>query len=251
MKSIFRNETKKHYAGEKYAGIPKCVFILLILLTFFTFPIVAQNSILYHAFEQTASDYMITKWNIPKDSLSAYKWYVEETVNNDGRVIQLRFLENGNPCKERLCYLADVVKYEYPDNFHIIESEFECDGITPNGRECEENYKTIYTLDSKTHITHIEIVDFIDKDSILKTGQYSGVDNKNMKIEINNLEKQNRSSDIKDASINYYSNSFAKYNGKYPINKKQGKYWKKNTQKEEGYNKIEMDEILKCIKHNN
>jgi len=253
MEDIFKNKTKKHSTRVKHSGISKSVFILFIFLSFITFPMLAQNRILYHAYEQTASDYVITKWNISKNSLSAYKWYVEETVNQDGRVVQLRFLENGNPCHFSLCYLSNIIKYEYPDSLHIIETEYECDGITPvNALYCEVNYKTIYTLDS-LHIINVEIEYFIDKKGALKSGEYSSIDNADMKTEIDYFERHKKSLNIDKEFpvINYYSQSFAKYNGKYPINQKQEMYWIKNANNEGGNNKIEMNEILKSIKRKN
>jgi len=250
MIGVIYNEAKER---KSFMDEYRYTCLLFVVFIFSIFPLLAQNKILYHAYEPNASDYMITRWNIQKDSLSGYKWYVEETVNQDGRVVQLRFLENGNPCHFTLCYLSNIIKYEYPDSFHIIQTEYECDGITPvNALECEVNYKTIYTLDS-LHIVNVEIEYFIDKKAALKDSeQYSSIDDDNIKTEINYFEQHKKKLDIGNdyTCISYYSNSFAKYNGKYPINQKQENYWMTKAENDEVYDKIQQDEIIRCVRNN-
>lgn len=242
------NISSMHSGNDLYNQVTIMIFFILSTLS-----LSAQNKILYHAYSPTSSDYMITKWNISRDSFSQYQFYVEETVNNKGQVIQLRFLENGIPCKDNLCYLADIVRFEYPNPSQIIETEYECDGINPmNALFCEVNYKTIYAIDNKCNILNAEIEYFIDKEAAIKAGIYSGINDEGIKIELDSFEEEKKNINLEEnyASIRYYSKSFAKYNGKYPIHKKHEEYWINKAEKEDWYDRVETDEVIKCIKNN-
>ena len=242
------NISSMHSGNDLYTQAMIIIFFILCTLS-----LSAQNKILYHAYSPTSSDYMITKWNISRDSLSQYQFYVEETVNNKGLVALLRFLKNGDPCKDNLCYLADIVRFEYPNPSQIIETEYECDGTSPmNGLFCEVNYKTIYTIDQNYNIINAEIEYYINEEAAIKAGVYSSKNDKNLKIELDYFEEEKKNINLEEnyANIRYYPKSFAKYNGKYPIHKKHEEYWINKAEKEDWYDKVETDEVIKCIKNN-
>lgn len=128
-----------------------------IVIFFFIFALsllAKQNVNLYHSYELTASDYKIIRWNIPKDSLHYFDEYIEETVDKNGRVIELKFLKNGKFTKDRLCYLPDIVRFEYPSNNIIIVKEYNADGTKLEDEDCPytDNYKTIYKLDNNKNL---------------------------------------------------------------------------------------------------
>src|SRR6266446_7554698 len=100
----------------------------ILTIVFFLSPsILFCQKVSYHQFEPTASDYKIIRWNIPKDSLKFFQWYVEEQTDNKGRVVELQFLENGDWLRRRLCYLPDFVTYQYPDKKTIVECLYNSD----------------------------------------------------------------------------------------------------------------------------
>lgn len=172
----------------------------------------------YHEYRQTASDFEIVRWNIPKDSLANFNMYVAEIADGRGRVTELRFLENGGLSKERLCYLPDMVKYEYPTDNIIVETLYNADGSKMIGLECEVYYKTTYKLDENMFILKAQIEYFADS-AYMKQNGFSDED---IKTEMDFVKAS-----IFDPTTNadaakfvrFYLKSYSKLNRKFPVSK--------------------------------
>lgn len=192
----------------------KNIYLIAILSTLTS--VCSCQPKLYHEYYQTASDYQIKRWNIPKDSLIFFKNYVEELTDKKGRVTELRFLENGKLEKGRLCYLPDIVKYSYPNNNTIIEMLFNADGSKMNGLECEVFYKTVYKLDKKLFITSAQIEYYIDTTKIKE----NGISDSDIKIEMDFIKKNvSDSLTNSDAAkfVQFYLKSYSKFNRHFPV----------------------------------
>ena len=101
------------------------------------------NRVLIHAYSPTTSSWNIEKWNIDDNSKEIYT--LKETIDNEGRVVKLEFLENGKLIDDPLCYLANKVEYHYDENI-VTETLYHFDEELL-ATECEMHYKTIYHLD--------------------------------------------------------------------------------------------------------
>lgn len=192
---------------------------ILTLVFFFTPFFLFCQKIAYHQYEPTVSDYRIVRWNIPKDSLKFFRRYVEEQTDEKGRVVELRFLENGDWLKDRLCYLPDFVTYQYPDNKTIVECLYNSDSSKMNGLECEVEYKTVYTIDGNYNITKARREYFADTSEMIENGFSS----RDINIEMTFLKKDiSDSITLSDATgfVVYYLKSFSKLNRQFPVSKK-------------------------------
>lgn len=185
----------------------------------------------FHEYYQTSSDYKIVRWNIPKDSLSFFKRYVEELTDSKGRVIELRFLENGGFSNGRLCYLPDIVKYSYPNKNTIIETLYNADGSKMNGLECEVYYKTTYKLNNNKFIESAQIEYFIDTINIKR----AGISDSDIEIEMNFM-KRNISDSLTNSDaakfVQFYLKSHSKLNRQFPVSKKFIYDWTENDTEE-------------------
>ena len=165
-----------------------------------------QDIVLFHSYHQTASRWDIEEWNI--QDTTEFSYVLKETIDNEGRVKQLEFLEKGK-LSGHLCYLANRVTFEYEKN-KIIETLYSGDEELL-ATDCEMHYKTIYHLDIEKYIVKIECYAKYD---------FSGLDS----MEIKQWRKwvPEYSVQIADSSIlqvDYYYYSFAKLNGVYPVSK--------------------------------
>jgi hypothetical protein len=180
-----------------------CTTYFLLILIFLSCNKTTEK-VLIHECGETSSSYNLIKWNISdKDNRLALR----ETVDRKGRVIKLEYLVNYNG--GYLCYLPDVVEYEYEKN-KIIEKLFK-NGNEMEATECEMPYKTIYFL-NKNYIEKVE--NFFKFDTI----NFS-------KKEITEIKKyipEHRiliCNDTTNSEVEFYYHSYAKMNGIYPTNK--------------------------------
>lgn len=212
------------------------IMMQLILISLTNLSFCQTNK--YHEYYQTASDYKIVRWNIPKDSLTYFKRYVEELTDNKGRVVELRFLENGVLSKGRLCYLPDIVRYSYPNKNTIIETLYNADGSKMNGLECEVYYKTTYKLDKNNFINSAQIEYFVDSINIKR----EGITDKDIKVEMDFINK-NVSDSLTNSDVakfvQFYLKSHSKLNRQFPINNKFTYGWTEND--------IEEIDAKKCL----
>ena len=167
-----------------------------------------QERAIYHSYSPTASSWDIVEWNI--QDTSKVPWVLKETIDNQGRVIQLEFLKNGELIGDYLCYLANRVTFEYkPDR--IIETLFQ-DDQELLATDCEMYYKNIYFLDRDGFINKVESIakyDFSQIDST-EIAQWKGwVPEKVVRTDSVGINLQ----------VDYFYHSFAKMSGKYPVNR--------------------------------
>lgn len=171
-----------------------------------------QTTILYHEFEPTASDFRITKRNISKEVLPPY--YLVESVDSKGRVIELKFYDEEGVLSDNLCDLTPWIKYEYPNENTIIVHHFESDGSKQSVFECETWYKTTYTIDdSKTRILDSKIEYSFN---IQELANDLGWTVEQLKAEM----KSRYENQPKPSTISGYWKSVSKLNGKFPIREK-------------------------------
>ncbi len=191
-----------------------------------------EKHILYHEFDETSSDQHIKRWNISKDSLPTD--YVMETVDDKGKVIELKFYKNNSLKYDKLCYLSSWIKYEYPDDKTVIAYFLNSEGNEDADIECEMASKCTYTLsDDKKTISNTKSEYNLDKDFYLKNGWNE--DELNKTLEYLNSEQTNHK------LILYLDKSFSKMNGIFPVSKD-------FNIDDLMYNVTEKNEILKIIK---
>ena len=122
------------------------ITIILLTLTGLT---QGQNKVLYHSYSPTASSWDIIEWNV--SDTSDNKWLLKETLDSQGRVVELEFLKDGNLIDDPLCYLANRVIFEYNEN-QIIETLYHSNQQLL-ATDCEMHYRTIYHLDKNGFIS--------------------------------------------------------------------------------------------------
>jgi hypothetical protein len=167
-----------------------------------------QEKVLNHEFEPTASDFKIVKWNIEKNE--NFEYHLTETIDSKNRVTELKLYKNGKADFEHLCYLQTWIKYEYPNEFTIIQTNLNRNGIPEANIECELASKVIYHLsENKRKIIKTESEYKFDHKPYLKNGWKE----KEITETINELIANEETSEI----IDFYSKSFSKLNGIYPV----------------------------------
>ncbi|WKV11823.1 SH3 domain-containing protein [Marivirga harenae] len=164
---------------------------------------------IYHEFDRTASSFRTSKRDIGTSNLPQY--YFIETIDEQGRVIDLKFMENGRIINNHLCYLSPWMKFEYPNQTTIIQYNLNADGSKLSEIECEMWYKTTYTINEEQNkILNTEIEFSIDSTSLLN--DYGWTKDELYPI-LENLEDKNYNA----RTITGYLKSTAKLDGKFPI----------------------------------
>jgi hypothetical protein len=167
-----------------------------------------QEKNLSHQFRPTASDFKITKWNLKQNQISDY--YLNEKIDKQNRVKELKFYKNGKNDFNHLCYLQTWIKYEYPNDSTIIQTNLNNKGIPEANIECELASKVIYHLsEDKKRITKTESEYKFDKTPYLKNGWTEN--------EIVKLVKELKANEKTAYTIDFYSKSFSKLNGIFPV----------------------------------
>ena len=163
----------------------------------------------FHRFERTASSFKTSKRNISPSDLPMN--YFIETIDDQGRVTDIKFMENGKIIENRLCYLSPWIKYEYPDSKTIISYNLNYDGSKLSSIECDMWYKTVYTLDdSQTKILRTQIEYAIDTAQLIAYGWKED----ELQRAPEGLKKAEQPRPI---AIAGYMKSSAKLNGKFPV----------------------------------
>jgi len=101
-----------------------------------------QDSVIYHSYFETTSSYKIEEWNINSEKLP--KLYLEEKIDQKGRVTQLRFFSNGKVLNTTLCYLAPWYRFQYPNDSTIVVSNLNSLGEIGGDIECGTPSKTTF-----------------------------------------------------------------------------------------------------------
>jgi len=188
----------------------KRYFLILTLFLFlFNVSCIGQEKKYYHEFEPTASDFGITKWNIKQ--IDSVNYYVSERIDSENRVIELKFYENGKNNFSHLCYLQTWVKYEYPNDTTIIQLNLNDKGVPEANIECELPSKITYHLSA-------------DQKLILRTEYEYDFDHSHYKNIgwteefISKILLELKSQESNAFLIDFYSKSFEKLNGIFPVN---------------------------------
>ncbi|MFY0602015.1 MAG: hypothetical protein JXR03_20240 [Cyclobacteriaceae bacterium] len=190
---------------------------------------------LYHEFDRTASSFRTSRRNI--DTTNLPRHYFVETIDGRGRVIDIKFFENGSIIDDRLCYLSPWIKYECPNESTIIQYNLNANGTILSDIECETWYKTIYNLnDERTEIVNTEVLYLIDTAKYINTYGWP-------KEQLLNTLKELHSNPPKLRMINGYEKSVAKLNGLFPTSKEFDIkiYW---------YTGLEFEELKEAINRN-
>jgi hypothetical protein len=183
--------------------------ILTLFLFLLNVSCIRQKKKYYHEFEPTASEFRITKWNIKQ--IDSVNYYVSEQIDSENRVIELKFYENGKNNFSHLCYLQTWVKYEYPNDTTIIQLNLNNKNVPETNIECESPSKITYHLSA-------------DQKLILRTEyeydfDHSHYENIGWTEEfISKILSELKSQESSASLINFYSKSFEKLNGIFPVN---------------------------------
>tara|TARA_B110000908_G_C10036484_1_gene349785 strand:+ start:9 stop:698 length:690 start_codon:yes stop_codon:yes gene_type:complete len=190
-----------------------------------------QEKILNHEFEPTASDFRITKWNLKQTETTEY--YLTEKIDSQNRVTELKFYKNGKNNFDHLCYLQTWIKYEYPNDFTIIQTNLNNNGIAEANIECELASKVIYHLSqNKKIIVKTESEYKFDQEPYLKNGW--------TKKELLQTIKQLKENEQTSLMVDYFSKSSSKLNGIFPISSE-------FNLEEFYFSELEKDKILSGI----
>jgi len=189
-------------------------------------------NILYHSYNNSASDFHINKWNI--DSINLPARYVIEKVDQKGRVKELKFFKEKSLKYSILCYLNPWVKFDYPSERIIIAYFLNYKGEEDANIECGMPSKITYYLseDRKT---------IIDSKSEYNLNKEFYIKNGWDKTELENLLETLNSEKLNSQVVSYFSNSFNKMNGIYPTSKE-------FNIKDALLSDAEKNEILKSVK---
>jgi len=118
----------------------------ILFFLFIFLPMIAlgqtQDSVIYHSYFETTSSYKIEEWNINSEKLP--KLYLEEKIDQKGRVTQLRFFSNGKVLNTTLCYLAPWYRFQYPNDSTIVVSNLNSLGEIGGDVECGTPSKTTF-----------------------------------------------------------------------------------------------------------
>jgi hypothetical protein len=122
----------------------------------------------------------------------------------------LKFYKNGKNNFDHLCYLQTWIKYEYPNDFTIIQTNLNNNGIAEANIECELASKVIYHLSqNKKIIVKTESEYKFDQEPYLKNGW--------TKKELLQTIKQLKENEQTSLMVDYFSKSSSKLNGIFPI----------------------------------
>ena len=117
------------------------------LLSIFIFSIsFGQGIKYYHKFRISDSHIILTKWRVNPEEKG--NKYIIETVDDFGRVLELRFIYN-NSLLQSDCYNDAVIKFEYYKD-KIIQFNYSNDSTLSAGIECGSPAKIIYYLQNHT-----------------------------------------------------------------------------------------------------
>jgi len=102
----------------------------------------AQDMRLFHSLRMTDSEPVISAWNVDSSMVGPY--YVIESVDSKGRVVELRFMDN-KKLMEQSCYVTPIITYEYKEN-QIVQNSYMASEKLRTELECGDFQKTVYTL---------------------------------------------------------------------------------------------------------
>jgi hypothetical protein len=159
----------------------------------------------YHKWQPTASRPKLIKWNI--ELTTNTKNILKETIDSNGRVVELMFLQNNKIFDGFTAFEAPIIRYKYKDN-KIFETLYDEDLNPFYGLEAGVPTLTVYFLNKNN------IIDSCETEFYLPDFEFAYNDSITVMNSIREM-KNNKSCDL----IYLYFYSSAKYKGKMPKRK--------------------------------
>lgn len=135
--------------------------IILIFLFLLNLSGFGQNAKYYHKFQTSDSHIRLTDWRVDFEDRGVF--YIEETIDNQDRAIELRLFENDKLYNSD-CYDVSIIKFEYKKD-SIIQYNMLDDSVYSTGIECGDVSKVVYILENRNIVKSIN---FIFYDEYLK-----------------------------------------------------------------------------------
>ena len=175
-----------------------------------------RDTTLYHFWQGTASYYDLKEWNVPKDSLVAINGqYIEEKVDSIGRVTSLKFCFQNKIVPDPLCEFSSWIKFTYPNDSTIVETQFDPSGEFGGNIECDNPTRTIYHYNPKTYRLTNAKTEMLMTERVRKL-YLKDTSEKKLNKYIQELNRTIKSPDF----IFWYTYSYAKLHGVFPVGKK-------------------------------
>ena len=175
----------------------------------------AQSNILYHHFIPNDFEFAIQTWDVLPSYLRQY--YVEETFDNQNRVVSLRFLKNGSNDFYRHCNQAIWIHFEYPDNQTVKVWFLDKQGKALVDLRCRlPRSKTYHLSPDHRSILSCKADYKMDEEQYKKIGW--------PKAFVDQMVKELEDEALNADYIDYLSKSYKKINGRFPV----GSTFKKN-----------------------
>ena len=164
-------------------------------------------------FHETSSNFRILEWNIDKDELP--NLYLKETIDEFGRVTELKFYSGDKVIMNSLCDLAPWYKIEYPNDTTIVVSNFNSLGEIGGNIECGTPSKTTFLFKPDTFELVFSLSENILSDKMIKIWL-----NQISESELNSLIDQSKIETDSPGYIVPYLYSYQKFKGHFLIDSK-------------------------------
>ena len=103
----------------------------------------------YHAFEPTASEPVLTKWNLDKPDSA--RWFIKETIDAKNRVAELAFFDRKGLFDGFTCFEPSIITFSYSRD-KIVQRCWYANHKPMRADECDVSYKTIFHLNNHNEI---------------------------------------------------------------------------------------------------
>lgn len=192
--------------------------LFLLSVTLFQNPFgsfISDTTTIYHRFEKTTSSWYVAEWNIDSNSLPDR--FIVETVDESGRVIELKFFENGELISSHLCSYDAIVTFEYPNDSTIVTTQWTPNGSYGGSLECGSPTRKTFTYSPDSYIlTHLKsdylLTEYERSWWLSDEGGYT-------EKELDSFIDESNSESDKPNYIYWYFFSYNKLNGVFPVDK--------------------------------
>ena len=167
----------------------------------------------YHSFEETTSSFRILEWNIAENELP--NLYLKETIDEFGRVSELKFYSGDKVIMNSLCDVAPWYKIEYPNDTTIIVSNLNSLGEIGGDIECGTPSKTTFLFKPDTFELKFSSSENILSDKMKEIWLSQISEN-----ELNSLIEQSKTETDSPGYIVPYLFSYQKFKGHFLIDSK-------------------------------
>ena len=167
----------------------------------------------YHAFEETTSSFRILEWNIDENELP--NLYLKETIDEFGRVSELKFYSGDKVIVKSLCDATPWFKIEYPNDSTIVVFNLNSLGEIGGDFECGTPSKTTFIFNPETFELKFSSSENILSDKMKKIWLSQTSEN-----ELNSLIDQSKIETDSPGYIVPYLYSYQKFKGLFLIDSK-------------------------------